>query len=304
MLSWRRYTMRLPTMAIRGGDSGMCEHLRMTKDDLEALIAELRVPAPTAEWVAAASTAVTALVALAALWFAWHQVREARAARDQTRELDVKRSQPYVVAYTEDSAATNLAIDLVIKNFGPTAATSVRLELEPWPGRLDSANADPQPVGIPVFSALAPGQEWRTSWVWTPFLADRDASNPVPRRHEGHIRYRGIDDEELATPVALDLSIYTERQWVEVRTIHDAATALRDIRDNQKRWTEGLSGPLSVVTRDGNARDEAASQLREAQLNALRNRREAARRGQERTDENPDPTAESDSQQDGQRDGA
>ncbi|MGW9269060.1 hypothetical protein [Microbacterium sp. NPDC055599] len=223
----------------------------MPTDDLDRIFAALEAGPSVTDWISAIATLLTAFIAIGALFYAAGQIKEAKAARLLASDLEVKRAQPYVVLYTEQSAATNLAIDLVIKNFGPTAATDVRVVLDPWPERAGRSD-DGARVGIPTFPVLAPGQEWRTSWVWTP---DRERSE-LPARHEGFVTFLGIDDEEFTSPVVLDLGIYTHREWIEVRGIHDAAQALRDIRDNQKKWTEDLHGSLSVVTRDGAAKDE------------------------------------------------
>ena len=238
----------------------------MNLDELRDLVASLRLAGPDAATVSATAAAVTALVAVAALWFAWNQVKEARAARELTQDLDIKRSQPYVVAFIEESGATQLALDLVIKNFGPTAARNVTVEIEPWPQRTGQTARDVSPVGIPELPVLAPGQEWRTLWVWTP---DRDDSG-LPNRHEGFVDFEGLHDEKMRTPIVLDVDIYKPRHYVQVRGVHDVAEALRDMSLNQKKWTEGLNGPLSVLTRDGHAKDE-----REAKLAAEFRRRRA-----------------------------
>ena len=240
----------------------------MLTEYLERLLAALEAGPSAADWIAAVSTAITALIAGGALIFAWRQVDEAKQSRKLTRDLEIERAQPYVVAFTEESPATNLAIDLVIKNFGPTAATNVRVALDPWPERAGRHDEGAR-VGIPTFPVLAPGQEWRTAWVWAP---DRKDSG-LPERHEGTVTFLGIDDKELTSPVVLDLGVYMQREWVEVRGIHDAANALRDIRDNQKKWTEGVVGPLSVVTRDGDAKD----QQERIRLTDLRRRNDEAK---------------------------
>lgn len=235
--------------------------------ELQRALPDLSVPGPSAEWVSAGATAVTALVALAALWFAWQQIGEAKAARALTRSLETARSQPYVVVYAEESPATPVAIDLVVRNFGPTAAERVQIELDPWPRRSDSDVRNEEPVGIPEFPVLAPGQEWRTSWVWTPDYAETD----LPRRHEGRATYTGVEGAELSTPIVLDLRVYMERIWVEVRGMHDAATALREINKTVKRWTDGNA--LNVLTRDGAARDTARAEHLERILAAREKRR-------------------------------
>ena len=248
----------------------LCLH-NMALDYCDRLLVAPRTGQSVTDWIAAIAMAVTALIALSALWFAWRQVLEAKAARELMREIEVERAQPYVVVFTEESAATNLAIDLVIKNFGPTAAKNVRVEIDPWPERAARSDGGAR-VGIPLFPVLAPGQEWRTSWVWAP---DRKGSG-LPDRHEGTVLFQGLRDADLSSPIVLDLSIYATREWIEVRGIHDAAQALRDIRDNQKKWTEGLSGPLSVMVRDGAEKDARERE----RLAEMKRRRDEALRAQ------------------------
>ncbi len=107
----------------------------MPTDDLDRLFAALEAGPSVTDWISAIATLLTAFIAIGALFYAAGQIKEAKAARQLASDLEVKRAQPYVVLYTEQSAATNLAIDLVIKNFGPTAATDVRVVLDPWPER-------------------------------------------------------------------------------------------------------------------------------------------------------------------------
>ncbi|WP_156401651.1 hypothetical protein [Agromyces sp. Soil535] len=204
--------------------------------------------------IGAITGVVTAVVAIAALTYASIQVREAKAARDQARRLEVERAQPYVVLYTEASAATPFIIDLVVKNFGQTAARDVVLHLEPLPQR--SPNPDGSsgienlmlPAEIPT---LAPGQEWRTMWDSTVWRRE----SGLPDLHSGMVTFTGIEGESLQSEVVLDWSLYASRRWVEVRGVHDAAVALREMKALMKKWTEATGGPLSVLVRDGDAWD-------------------------------------------------
>lgn len=248
----------------------LCQHLIMTPDDVERVLAALEAGTTVTDWISALSTLFTAVVAGAALWFASGQIKEARAARDQARALEIERAQPYVVAYTEQSAATNLATELVIKNFGQTAARDVRIHLEPWPRRDHETNGDDR-VGIPELPILAPGQQWRTSWSWGP---DRHESD-LPKRHEGELRYYGIGQDQLTSPVILDLGIYESQQWIETRSIHDVGQSLRDIQATVKKWTEGQQG-LSVYTRSGDERDDVLRAQREEILRRRQTRANAA----------------------------
>lgn len=218
------------------------------EDVLEKLLEAVQDPLPT-DWIAAISALVTGVVASIALIYAGVQVAQARRAREQAQHLETERAQPYVVAYMEPSAATNLAIDLVIKNYGQTAAQDVRFSVDPTPRRT-SGEEVLVPVQIPI---LAPGQEWRTSWDFT---TDRMDSS-LPDRHEGRVRFKGIGGAKRESEVVLDWSVYKSRRWVEVYGMHAAARALRDIRDQMKKWTEPPGGPLSVLVRSGDAKDEA-----------------------------------------------
>lgn len=222
------------------------------------LLAAIENDPSLTDWIGASAAALTFLAAVAALLFARQQIGEAKTARKLTADLELARSQPYVVMFTEPSAATQVIIDLVIKNFGQTAATNIHIDLSPWPRRTRGGGQDQEEdVAVPlVIPVLAPGQEWRT--LWDNGLARRKTD--LADRHEGVVTYEGVklangSNTGLSTPVVLDWSIYKTRRWVEVRSVHDAAKALREIQRTMSKWTESASGPLSVVTRDGDARD-------------------------------------------------
>ena len=210
------------------------------------------------DWISAGGTGLTFLVALAALIYARGQVNEAKSAREQARELELERSQPYVVVYTEPSAATNMITDIVIKNYGATAAHDVRVALSPWPKRSLGRGED-ETVGLPsVIPVLAPGQEWRTMWDSGVTRADSE----LPDRHEGHVTFRGLEGKTRTSPIVLDLGIYEPRMWATVYGVHDVAEAVRGLKTTIGRWSEGWNG-INVVVRDGDARDEASRAARQ-----------------------------------------
>lgn len=205
------------------------------------------------DWIGAIAALGTLAVAVFALLYARKQVAEAAAARAQAAALEIERSQPYVVMFTEPSAATPLLIDLVIRNYGQTSATDVSVELDPWPRRSpdDGASATEDvelPDRIPV---LAPGQEWRTSWD----DARARQRTDLPEQHVGIVSYGGIDGALRQSPVVLDWSLYRSRRWVTIRSIHDGAKALREMSQTMRKWTEGPRGGLATFTRDGDAKD-------------------------------------------------
>ena len=224
-------------------------------------------------WVAAGAAILTAAVAVVAIIFAWRQLKEASAARELTKQLDVARSQPYVVFYAEPSSVSNVIMDLVLKNFGLTAARNVRVSIDPWPER--SAQGG-EPVEIPkVFPLLAPGQEWRVLWDTG---VTRTNSN-LPDIHLGSVFYTGLLDEELSTPINIDLGIYKRRTLV-VKTEHHAAIALEEIQKTLKHFSEDTIEPgIRAWARDGAVRDqERIDQLGEVVMEMEEERRKAADR--------------------------
>jgi hypothetical protein len=252
--------------------------------NFERLLEALQGPGPSVtDWITAAAAVLTFGVALAAALYAREQVNEGKETRKQAATLEVERSQPNVVLYTEPSSASQVLIDLVIKNYGQTAALDVRIDITPALKRTGQAGGAVESVAVPdVIPFLAPGQEWRT--LWDSGLARKNSG--LPDRHEGFVRYRGIADAERASPVVLDWSIYKTRRWVEVKTVHHAAKALIEIQKNQKKWNESIHGGLNVVVRSGHRADaeteayvtarRAEDEHHQALLDEERTRAEAA----------------------------
>ncbi|WP_291382621.1 hypothetical protein [Demequina sp.] len=247
----------------------------MDREDIDTWVDSVvhAIGAPTiADWIAAAAGAITAVIAIGAAVFAWRQVQEVRSARKQARELDTKRSQPYVVVSAEPSAVTPLIIDLVVKNYGLTAAYGVTFQIDPWPSRTGNAGAAAEDVQLPhEIAVLAPGQEWRTFWDHSPDRKDAG----LPDRHVGTVNYLGINDEPISQPVVLDWSVFKSRIWTERRGMHDAATALREMNTTMKKWSESAEGALAVYTRDGVARDERVATQHAELLARLKKRAES-----------------------------
>ncbi|MDQ0868984.1 hypothetical protein QFZ70_001457 [Arthrobacter sp. V1I9] len=232
----------------------------MTEDEwadlARQLVEAVKDDAPSAtDWISAVSSAATLAIAiLAALVAAW-QLREAKKARIQTKKLELEKAQPYVVVYMEESISPEF-IDLVIRNYGQTAAFDVKLQLDPLPTRTQQ---DAEVVELPeVIPVLAPGQEWRTHWDSATERYDSD----LPERHEGTVTYWGPRDvykDKLTSEAILDWSIYKLRRRMVKYGIHDVASSIREMTVTHKKWTQGARG-LSVIARDGDARDEKERQ--------------------------------------------
>jgi hypothetical protein len=189
-------------------------------------------------------TGVIALVAVVAAFVVGRdQVKEARAARDLTKRLDIERSQPYVVAYMEPSEASEQIINLVVKNFGQTAARDIRIQIDPWPERSKMPEQF-RLVGFPTpLPILAPGQEWKTVWDTSPQRRGTD----LPDRHDGVLIYDGLEGQQIETPVVLDWTVFKSRMHTEIRTQHHAAKSLYEIERSLKGFRSGLHGSVDVT---------------------------------------------------------
>lgn len=215
------------------------------------------------DWISAGASVLTFLVAGYAVFYARGQVREARESREQAKALDTARSQPYVSVYMESSQATPSIIEFVVKNFGTTSASNIEIQVEPELLRTtNGGEAEPLPIPEKI-ATLAPQQEWRTIWD---VAHDRLPNKDIPDLHQGRVTYDGIDDAHLSAPFALDWGLYRERSWVRTYGAHDAAKAMREIRDTLKKWNESVKGPLAVTVRNGDTKDEQRRQERDDYL--------------------------------------
>ena len=222
-----------------------CDDRRMAQDQINDALAALSA------W----STLATAVVAAAAFIVAWifssGQIREAREARNLTKRLDIERSQPYVVAFMETSEASEQIVNLVIKNFGLTAARDVKVNINPWPERSNMPD-DYRKVGVPSpLPVLAPGQSWQT--IWDTSTERRESQ--LPDSHNGTISYDGLEGSHIVTEFVLDWSIFKARMHTDIKTIHHAAKSLDEIQKTLRGFREGIHGGIKVFVRDGDAKD-------------------------------------------------
>lgn len=199
-------------------------------------------------WTASATWAAV-VVALVAVVVGRRQLQEARTLRKE-------QAQPYVTVFAEDSGSDPRLIDLVIKNFGKTAATDVRVVFSPPPDsalwRENPALAFMVPDVIPV---LVPGQEWRTLWDFTP---DRQAAKDLSDQYTATVTF----NDSKGNPVdaeyrfVIDWRMLINRGFAKVYNMHDAAEALREI-SMVLRDVKAQHG-IKVVTRNGDAIDDRA----------------------------------------------
>jgi hypothetical protein len=193
---------------------------------------------------------VTALVAVFAAVIGLRQLLEARRLREE-------QAQPQVVVFLDGSENDELQVDLVIKNFGLTTATDVRVKFSQ---ALESANLSAHKsmkiISTPeVIPTLVPGQEWRTYWDFTQARAEA----ALPMRYGVEATFRDqTGARSFRYEFDLDWQPLMDRGLINVYRIHHAAAALRDIRQMLKD-AQAFGGAINVVSRNGDKRDQRES---------------------------------------------
>jgi hypothetical protein len=182
-------------------------------------------------WLVWAAWAAIAL-GIVALVFTNHQIaRNRRLAAEQTR--------PHVGMLMEPHAADWHVIELVVRNFGRTAAYDIRFSFASPPTVAEYENSSDGyaeivelklPRELPV---LAPGQEWRM--VWDSALDRAEIGGGIESRFTGSVIYHDRPDKPrgwrfwererkpLETSVVLDWDALPPVQRIELMTTHDLA---------------------------------------------------------------------------------
>ena len=182
-------------------------------------------------WIAWAAWAAIA-IAVITLFFTNHQItRNRRLAAEQTR--------PHVAMLMEPHAVDWHVIELVVRNFGQTAAYDIRFSFQNPPTVAEYENAadgyaDIVQLQLPrELPVLAPGQEWRM--VWDSALDRAEIGSGIESRFAGTVIYydrpakpRGWRFWErgrraLETSVVLDWAALPPVQRIELMTTHDLA---------------------------------------------------------------------------------
>lgn len=197
------------------------------------------------DWTAL-SAAVTAIVALVAAAFAFLQVRQARLLREE-------QAQPFVVVDFESSAAWRNAIELVVENIGKTVATQVKVTFDPpleSTQKYDSYDLAQSVLVTQGIPTMPPGKRMTGMFDLTHVRKD----SGLPMAYVATVQFsdaRGRPQKPLT--YVLDLNVrYGLMHFTEYR-VHDAAKALREMRDTMKKWTDHFNG-LRVYVVDEDAR--------------------------------------------------
>ncbi|WP_430332741.1 hypothetical protein [Rhodococcus sp. ACT016] len=209
--------------------------------------------AASAAWLTAWATVGLVVVAILTALYARRQLNEAAEAREQARELADEVAQPYVVAFMEPSAASPQLIDLVIRNFGQTGANNIRVTSSPKLQQSSESGAPPDDVVLPKpIPFLAPGQEWRV--FWDSGLTRKDSG--LPDSHTVVVTYADSQGRRSSSASVLDFQAHEGRSWVDVKSIHDVAKALKEVENLLKSFKEGPRGGVNVWVRSGDAKDQ------------------------------------------------
>ena len=198
------------------------------------------------KWLNTYSDALLLMVAVVTGAFVFLQVREAARLRRE-------QAQPYVAVDmrqlgTGDTSVR--AIELVVKNYGTTAAHDVRLESDP---PLVSTHEFPEEWGefrtFDVLPTLVPGQEWST--LWEGDSANRYESN-LPQAHDVTVRYKDSRGRRMdPTTFRLDWSAHKFRVFRVVNGPHEIHAELKKIRKDLDSIKDGQSRMKVLVRSEG-----------------------------------------------------
>ena len=182
-------------------------------------------------WLAWAAWAAI-LLGVVALFFTSRQL-------NLNRRSAAERTRPNVAMFMEPHPADWRVIELVVRNFGQTAAYDIRFSFPNPPTVAEYENAADGyaevvelqlPRELPV---LAPGQEWRM--VWDSALDRAEIGTGIESRFAGSVIYHDRPDKPrgwrfwrrerpvLETNVVLDWDELPPVQRIELMTTHDLA---------------------------------------------------------------------------------
>ncbi|CAM3314543.1 hypothetical protein BST27_26700 [Mycobacterium intermedium] len=182
-------------------------------------------------WLAWAAWAALAIGVIALLVITRHLRRN--------RQLALEQNRPYVSMLMEPHVADWHVIELVVRNFGRTAAYDIRFEFPnpPTVAAYENASdgyADVVELQLPrELPTLAPSQEWRM--VWDSALDRAEIGHGIETRFSGTVIYYDRPERprgwrfwdrgrrQLETKVVLDWDALPPVQRIELMTTHDLA---------------------------------------------------------------------------------
>jgi hypothetical protein len=160
----------------------------------------------------------------------------------KNRELKLEQVRPQVAMYMEPHASDWHIIELVVRNFGQTAAYDIRFDFinPPTVAAYEDRSIDGPPevdeLELPSeLPLLAPGQEWRT--VWDSSISREELGGAIRSRFDGSLTYydrpRPVGGkaesrywnkrEEFESKVCLDWATLQPAHRLDMMTSHDLA---------------------------------------------------------------------------------
>ena len=157
----------------------------------------------------------------------------------RSRELKIEQMRPHVAVFMEPHAADWHVVELVVRNFGQSAAHDIEFSFLNPPTVAQYENAHDGmvdiaelrlPAELPV---LAPGQEWRT--VWDSALDRYELGGSIEWRFVGTVTYHDGPEQKTGwrklksgrrsykSNVVLDWNDLQPVQRVDLMTSHDLA---------------------------------------------------------------------------------
>lgn len=185
-------------------------------------------------WLAIAAWAALALGVVVLAW--------ANLQLKKNRQLTTEQVRPQVTMFMEPHATDWHVIELVVRNFGQTAAHDIRIDFvnHPTVAAYEDAQLDgpPEVAELELPSEvpfLAPSQEWRT--VWDSAISREQLGGSIQARFDGSLTYydaprrdakarrSAFKDKRQAfsTKFCLDWATLQPVQRLELLTTHDLA---------------------------------------------------------------------------------
>jgi len=185
------------------------------------------------------SSSWLAIAAWAALAFGIAVIVVVNRQLNKNRQLKHAQVRPQVTMFMEPHASDWHLIELVVRNFGQTAAYNIEFSFNEHPtvaiyedsdhdGTLDVTELH-LPSELPI---LAPGQEWRT--IWDSAISREQLGGSIGSRFEGSVIYYDAPHSgegrrfapkrrEFESNATLDWKALQPVQRLELLTTHDLA---------------------------------------------------------------------------------
>ena len=168
--------------------------------------------------------AFTLIALIIYVWKTWSMAsatsKAARASEKSLCEMKLSREEhakPKVVCYFEHNSTSRRTYDLVIKNYGNSAAFNVSLVFSPPLERYGQTKI--LPVEEKTFKIMAPGYEWRTFWDSFP---DSDGLS-MPDEFLANVSYEGDNPRKPEkSEVSFDIKSQMGMKWIGGPTVEES----------------------------------------------------------------------------------